>query len=99
MTAHHPNAFPDILDDAVEHAYSATCNCDACFATWLAMPEPTPAEREQMAREFMRTLCPSSGGELVTDWPKVSFPDLDALGIEAPRVLVAPCNRQVGRLG
>ncbi len=60
-----------------DHPYSRTCNCDACFDAWLTMPEPTEAEREAMAREFMALVAPSSGGELLTDWPKVSFPDLD----------------------
>jgi hypothetical protein len=61
------------------HAYSATCNCDTCFETWLAMPEPTPEEREAMARAFSLALAPSGGGELLTDWPKIIFPDLERL--------------------
>lgn len=68
----------DAADEA-RHAYSARCNCDVCFDTWLAMPEPTPAEREAMARAFSLALAPSGGGELPTDWPAIIFPDLDRL--------------------
>lgn len=65
--------------DRLAHPYSRTCNCDACFNAWLAMPEPTEAEREAMARAFSAALFPAGRGELVTDWPRFSFPDLDTL--------------------
>lgn len=85
MTAHTPIRTPtdsqaDELDRMQDsHAYSARCNCDACFEAWLAMPEPTPAEREAMARAFSLAIAPSGGGELPTDWPAIIFPDLDRI--------------------
>ena len=70
------NAQTPIRAATTGHPYSATCNCNECFETWLAMPEPSPEERKAMARRFMAIMAPSSGGELLTDHP-VTFPDLD----------------------
>lgn len=54
------------------HAYSATCNCDECFETWMAMPPPSQEEQQRMARAFSLALAPSGGGELPTDWPRLA---------------------------
>jgi hypothetical protein len=70
---------PDTATATPQHPYSRTCNCETCWQIFLTLPEPSEEEKQRMAREFMAAVAPSSGGELVTDWPKVSFPDLDAL--------------------
>jgi hypothetical protein len=92
----------DALDDAVErHPYSARCNCDACFNAWMAMPPPSPEEQERQARAFSLAVAPSGGGELVTDWPRPHFPDLDTADDAVGRLIadLAKGARQFRRSG
>jgi hypothetical protein len=94
MTAHHPNAFPDILDDAVE---PPAWQIGPSPFDWQVMvfggdnprtgfPQP-PLEFQFYAGHYSRRQIEQRAADLCEREHRLLWQ------------VRAPCNRQVGRLG